>query len=233
MATRLLSAVIDATDHIAQARWWGDALRWDMTIDQPDVAAISGEFLLEFVPVSTAKTSKNRLHFDLVASDRDREVERLTRAGAKPIDIGQGDVAWVVMADPEGNEFCVVPLNDEEHTGLLGAIAHDAVDPHSLGRFWSEASGWPIVIDGDWGVCLHPGTGPYLTLGGGIERTARKLGKNRIHLDVAPPLGGDQLAEVARLESLGARRIDIGQGNVPWVVMADPEDNEFCVLTPR
>lgn len=60
-----------------------------------------------------------------------------------------------------------------------------------------------------------------------------KLGKNRLHLDVALPAGGDQHAEVERLISLGARRIDIGEGAVDWAVMADPDDNEFCVLTPR
>ena len=62
---------------------------------------------------------------------------------------------------------------------------------------------------------------------------APKLGKNRLHLDVAPPADGDQEAEVERLISLGAKRIDIGQGDVSWEVMADPDGNEFCVLTPR
>jgi hypothetical protein len=60
-----------------------------------------------------------------------------------------------------------------------------------------------------------------------------KTGKNRLHLDLAPPVSGDQRAEVERLVSLGATRIDIGQGGVSWVVMADPDGNEFCVLTPR
>ena len=60
-----------------------------------------------------------------------------------------------------------------------------------------------------------------------------KTGKNRLHLDIAPPADGEQQAEVERLISLGATRIDIGQGDVSWVVMADPDGNEFCVLTPR
>jgi len=57
--------------------------------------------------------------------------------------------------------------------------------------------------------------------------------KNRLHFDIAPPADGDQLAEDDRLVSLGAKHIDIGQGDVPWIVMADPDGNEFCVLTPR
>lgn len=60
-----------------------------------------------------------------------------------------------------------------------------------------------------------------------------KPGKNRLHFDLAPPAGGDQEAVVERLVSLGATRIDIGQGDVSWVVMADPDGNEFCVLTGR
>ena len=62
---------------------------------------------LIFVPVPEGKTSKNRLHIDLNPENQEAEVERLTGLGARRIDIGQGDVTWVVMADPEGNEFCV------------------------------------------------------------------------------------------------------------------------------
>ena len=60
-----------------------------------------------------------------------------------------------------------------------------------------------------------------------------KVEKNRLHFDLSPPVHGDGRAEVARLVSLGARRIDIGQGDVEWEVLGDPDDNEFCVLTPR
>jgi hypothetical protein len=60
-----------------------------------------------------------------------------------------------------------------------------------------------------------------------------KTAKNRLHFDIVPPADGDHQAEVDRLVALGATRIDIGQRNVDWVVMADPEGNEFCVLTPQ
>ena len=62
-------------------------------------------------------------------------------------------------------------------------------------------------------------------------RDIPKVGKNRLHLDIVP-VDGDQQAEVDRLVSLGATRVDIGQGPVDWVVMSDPDDNEFCVLKP-
>ncbi|HJQ94119.1 MAG TPA: VOC family protein [Acidimicrobiia bacterium] len=60
-----------------------------------------------------------------------------------------------------------------------------------------------------------------------------KKNKNRLHLDIVPPSDGDQAAEVDRLLAKGAKRVDIGQGDVSWVVMADPDGNEFCVLAPR
>ena len=73
-------------------------------------------------------------------------------------------------------------------------------------------------------------TGPMITWGPPL---APKVGKNRLHLDIAPTDRVDQQAEVDRLVAHGAKRIDIGQGEVDWVVMADPDDNEFCVLSPR
>ncbi|HEV3312896.1 MAG TPA: VOC family protein, partial [Chloroflexota bacterium] len=77
-----------------------------------------------------------------------------------------------------------------------------------------------------------PGGAQQFMTWGGVP-AASKPAKNRLHFDVAPPAGGDQAAETERLTSLGAKRIDIGQGDVPWVVMADPDGNEFCILTPR
>jgi hypothetical protein len=74
-------------------------------------------------------------------------------------------------------------------------------------------------------------TGPKITWGG--PPLTPKTGKYRMHFDVAPPSHGDQRAKVDRFCSLGAVRVDIGQGEVSWVVMADPDGHEFCVLTPQ
>ncbi len=63
---------------------------------------------LEFVRLDEAKKAKSRLHLDFVPDDQDAEVARLEAHGAQRVDIGQGDQSWVVMADPEGNEFCVL-----------------------------------------------------------------------------------------------------------------------------
>ena len=97
-----------------------------------------------------------------------------------------------------------------------------------MGYFWSEALGWPLVWDQDQETAIQsPRGGAKIAWGGPPEEP--KTGKNRMHFDLAPD--GDQRAEVERLGSLGAARIDIGQGDVDWVVMADPDGNEFCVLS--
>jgi hypothetical protein len=109
-------------------------------------------------------------------------------------------------------------------------VVIDAVDPVALGRWWAEALGW-VIVNGDAdeleiretadrlpGIIFEP-----------VGETKRQA-KNRLHLDVRP---GDQAAEVQRLLRLGASRVDVGQGDVPWVVLADPEGNEFCVLAAR
>jgi Glyoxalase-like domain len=116
--------------------------------------------------------------------------------------------------------------------GPVAAIVLDCLDPESIAEFWSAATGWPILGRDDEGVWLRDtrANGPYLDLHRVAEPKPAKL---RVHLDVAPFPGGDQDAEVARLVALGAQPVDIGQGRVRWEVLADPEGNEFCVLTPR
>ncbi len=112
----------------------------------------------------------------------------------------------------------------------------DSTSPAETAQFWAEALGWRIVLDeGDESgdeVALQPPVGspeagvlPDILF---LRVPGTKAVKNRLHLDLRPD---DQAAEVTRLETLGARRVDIGQGTgVTWVVMADPEGNEFCVL---
>jgi hypothetical protein len=138
-----------------------------------------------------------------------------------------------VLADPEGNEFCVLEPRDEyRDTGPVAAVVLSCADPAALAPFWAAASGWPIVRSGDALIALREpgGTGPYLEL---LRVPGAKTAKNRLHPDVCPYSGDDQAAEVAGLIAAGAAPADIGQGDVPWVVLADPQGNEFCVLTPR
>ena len=120
----------------------------------------------------------------------------------------------------------------------LQCITVDAINPQSLAEFWAEALGWSIGrdvnenevwIERELNDPRQTGFPDILFL---KNPDAKKV-KNHLHLDLRPD---DQAAEVARLESLGAKRIDIGQAAEPtctWVVMADPEGNEFCVLSSR
>jgi predicted enzyme related to lactoylglutathione lyase len=115
MALRLHHIVVDAHDLPALARFWAQALGWLILSERehevvigPDETAPVG---MCFMPVSDVKTVKNRVHLDLTtgSDDRDAEIERLLALGARRVNIGQtGTESWTVLADPEGNEFCVV-----------------------------------------------------------------------------------------------------------------------------
>jgi hypothetical protein len=112
----------------------------------------------------------------------------------------------------------------------IQGVAIAAVDPRALGRWWSEAVGWPVRFEeGDDFIVVSPEGSDQSDLVF-LKVPDVKVVKNRLHLDLMPD---DQDAEVARFEALGATRADIGQGpDVSWVVLADPEGNEFCILRP-
>lgn len=103
---------IAAADPVSLGRWWGEALGWVVVNDDPEAFEIQSEPDrtpgLLFVRVGESKATKNRLHLDFRPDDQAREVERLVGLGAARVDIGQGEQSWVVLADPEGNEFCVL-----------------------------------------------------------------------------------------------------------------------------
>ena len=114
----------------------------------------------------------------------------------------------------------------------IQCVCVDSTDPPRLAAFWQEVLGWRRTHEEEAEIVLEPPSGspedgvvPDLLF---LKVPEKKAVKNRLHLDLRPE---DQMAEVTRLESLGARRVSVGQGsNAPWVVMADPEGNEFDVL---
>ncbi len=113
MASRWYNVVVDASDPARLARWWAEVLDYRILYEDPDELVIGVDDntfpQLVFVPVAEAKTVKNRLHIDLNPDDQDAEVERLIDMGARRTDVGQDEKStWVVLADPEGNEFCVL-----------------------------------------------------------------------------------------------------------------------------
>jgi hypothetical protein len=125
-------------------------------------------------------------------------------------------------------------------TSKFTELAIDCADPHGLARFWCAVLGYEVQDDADGVVTigspavpegkLRPGpVPPTLTF---AQVPEGKAVKNRLHLDVNPT-DTEQDEEVRRLLGLGARRADVGQGDESWVVLADPEGNEFCVLADR
>ena len=240
LTSRLVALCFDANDPLRLARFWAEALHWEIDDETHDeiglVPTDDTSFQIHFFRVPEEKAGQNCIHLDLTSTSIDDQTEtvgRLVELGARHIDIGQGpDDGHFVLADPEGNEFCVIEPDNNflADCGRFGSITCDGSP--EVGYFWSAALGWSLVWDqGDETAIRAPdGTGPFITWGPPIPPN---MAKNRLHLDIAPPADGDQRAEVERLVSLGATRIDIGQGDVSWVVMADPDGNEFCVLSTR
>ncbi len=239
MAAHLLALCFDANDPLRVGRFWAGVLGWEMTDDLAGGIALQPSddtgFRIRFLPSQQQKIGQNHMHLDLTSAslgDQDQTVARSLRLGARHIDIGQRpDEGHVVLADPEGNEFCVIEPGNKflADCGFIGAVSCNG--SQQVGYFWSKALGWPLVWDQDQETAIRsPHGGPKITWGG--PPLMPKTGKDRLHFDLAPPADGDQQEEVDRLVSLGASRVDIGQGAVSWVVMADPDSREFCVRRP-
>jgi catechol 2,3-dioxygenase-like lactoylglutathione lyase family enzyme len=238
MTSRVVALCFDASDPLHLARFWAEALRWEIVDRAREgidlMPTDDTRFRVRFLPVLQPKVGKNRIHLDLTSTsshDQEETVERLIELGARRVDIGQGpDERQVVLADPEGNEFCVVEPDSSflAGCGRLGSITCDG-SPRA-GYFWSAALGWPLVWDQDDETAIRApdASGPFITWGPPV---LPKLAKNRLQLDIAPSDPGDLRAEVARLVSLGASRTELGQGDA-GVAMADPDGNEFGVSNP-
>jgi len=238
MTADLVALCIDANDPDKLAHFWGRLLDRQQTDDPEGGITLLPDddtaFAIRFRPTDAPKTRPNPMHFDLTSQTPEAQQQTVATAlelGGRHIDVGQLPAEeHVVLADPEGNEFCVIEAGNTflAGCGFIGALSCDG--SRDVGYFWSNALGWPLVWDQEEETAIQsPRGGTKITWGGPPD--VPKTGKNRWHLDIAPS-GGDQQAEVDRLVALGARRVDIGQGEVEWVVMADPDGNEFCVTPP-
>jgi hypothetical protein len=239
MACDLRALCVDAHGPLRLARFWVSVLGWEMANNVQDGIALlptdDTGFLLRFQPTDEPKAGPNEMHFHLTSTsldDQQQTVARLLSLGARHIDVGQGpEDGHIVLADPDDNEFCVIEPGNNflADCGFFAEVTCEG--SRQVGYFWSEALGWPLVWDqGQETAIRSPRGGPKISWGG--PPLTPKTRKSPMHFDVAP-VDGDQDSEVGRLVSLGATRIDIGQGEVSWVVMADPDGHEFCVLTPR
>ncbi|MBD0734975.1 VOC family protein [Streptomyces sp. CBMA29] len=250
MSSQLFAICFHATRPTELARFWSGVLGWELAsgpqILPPTVDGATGGFRIRFLPSQEPKTRQNQAHFDLTSAspeDQRQTVARALELGGQHIDIGQlPEEGHVVLADPDGNEFCVIEPGNNflADTGVVGALACDGT--REVGCFWSEALRWPLVWDQDEETAIQsPEGGTKITWGG--PPVAPKTGTNRLFFELALPADADRSAEVDRLLALGATRAAAGAtdggetdgGETDGgghVLLLDPDGNEFSVRRP-
>lgn len=236
---RLENIGIDAVNPVRVADFWEAALgteRQTTALDLIETRLTVPDgpwFDICIQQVPTPPAEPLRLHLDLLGgADQAAVVDRLLTLGARHLDVGQGEVPWVVLADVEGTPFCVMEARAEyTDTGPIAALPLDSADPERDADFWSWLTGW-VDVDGVSPRSLrHPSLrGPLLELC--PEPEAKGGGKNRIHLDVRPEAGDDPDAVAAGIVERGGRELDHEWGDLPWRVFVDPSGNELCLLSP-
>ncbi|MFF8386582.1 VOC family protein [Streptomyces kanasensis] len=246
MALRLFEVNVKARDDSALGRFWGQALGWRVSSGGPGATSVApvgcawpdpAAVRVDVIAVPDPETVRGRAHMELATASAAHHAEvvaRLRGLGATPADADRGDAQRTVLADPEGNVFCVRgPRETHKDTGPIAAVVVDCADPRAMARFWGGAMDWVVheVTDDHALLRSAEGVGPCLEF---LRTPHLRHLRHRAHLDLAPhPFDGDaQAAEVARLKALGATSADAGRGGFPWQVLADPEGNEFCVLGP-
>jgi Glyoxalase-like domain len=230
MSSRLVAVTFDADKPDELARFWGSLLSGVITTEA-DAAIVHGDpaqVALRFVAAATSKTGRNRLHLHLTTTsldDQHQTIEKALSSGGRHYDVGQlPEEDHVVLADPGGNEFCVIGPDNKflADCGRLGEVSCDGT--RDVGLFWRDALGWPLVWDQDEETAIQsPAGGTKISWGG--PPVAPKHGRNRQRFDVATT---DLAAEVARLLEAGATELGERNGSVE---LADPDGNEFLIAS--
>ena len=235
----LENVVFDAVDPQRLGRFWEAAVGGERLTDAPGIyetrLAVSGGPVLDlcFQPSARPSLDPPRLHLDLRGGDRPaEEVERLLVLGAHHLDLGQGDVPWVVLADPEGCAFCVLEERPAyRDTGPVAALPLLSADLDRDADLWAWLTGWTDVDAVAPRSLRHPSRrGPLLEL---LPEQSAKTAKNRLHLDVRLEAGDDPDAVAAGIAERGGRELHLGWGDLPWRHYADASGNELCVLPAR
>jgi hypothetical protein len=236
----LENVVIDAVDPQRLGRFWEAAVGSERLTDQREGfetrLTIEGGPVLDlcFQRVPDPPFELPRLHLDLSGRDNQaQQVERLLELGARHLDIGQGDVPWVVLADPEGNPCCV--MEDRAvytDSGPIAALRLDSADPDRDAAFWSWLTGWTDSAGVAPRSLRHPSLrGPLLELC--PESAPKGIHKNRLHLDIRLETGDDPDSVAAHIAERGGAELHPDWGVLPWRLYVDPSGNDFCLLAAR
>ena len=230
MTCHLDAVSVDALDPARLAAFWAGLLHREPAEDPDGGIALPHPedpgFRVRFVPTEDHRVGPNQIHFDLTSTsleDQRAIVARALELGGSHLDIGQDpDDGHIVLADPEGNAFCVIEPDNNFLAGCgpIGAVNCDGTQ--QVGYFWSKALGWPLVWDENQETSIQSPLGGTKVSWGGPPVEPRQ-GRNRQRFDL---VSSDPAYEVERLHSLGAtRRGDLFDG----VELADPDGNEFSL----
>ena len=235
MSSELLALTLDAHDPARLAGFWAEVLGRTVTDDLPGplLTGSKTQIGLRFAQSGAEKAGPNRVHLHLTSdslADQQRIVDAVIGLGARHLDIGQlPEEGHIVLADPEGNEFCVIEPGNSflAGGGFLGELACDGT--RRVGLFWAEALGWPLVWDQDQETAIQsPQGGTKVAWGGPPVAPKQARSRQRFGLTQAD---GDLAAEVDRLIALGAS--PRGGASDGTVELADPDGNEFTLTHGR
>ena len=236
MTCRLFAVCFDARQPLVVAQFWARVLGREV-VREADGALVPGDdtqLSLRFVASHAEKLTPDYLHLHLTSTslaDQRQTVTKALQLGASHLDVGQRpEEGHVVLADPEGYAFDVIEPGNKflAGCGFLGEVACDGT--REVGLFWSEALGWPLVWDQNQETAIQSPRGGTKVAWGG-SRMDPEEARNRQRFDLAAPVHGDRQAEVEQLVALGAVPLGVGQDGA--VALADPDGNEFRVLSPR
>ena len=218
---RFKDLCIDATDPARMARFWADVLGPRAEHLDDGGARLRGDRPEQTVwvnHVEEARTVKNRVHLDLLATS----VEDVEAAGGVRLS-ADGEFPWTVLADPEGGELCVF-VRDDVPAYRMYEVVVDCADHARIARWWADVLGGTQVADGRGFSYVDRVPGAPLDSVDFVPVPEPKAVKNRIHWDVTA-------AGVQPLLDAGARLLRARDDEIGWDVLADPEGNEFCVFT--